>query len=157
MAGGRLLWRIVDGLALNVRVMFVFVSLEDGEKFKGRNALAYFDGAFVLAVGGRFGGLGVPGGSDRLGGDGAQRCMAPSITIGCCEPVDANVSLKGASFGGNGALVIGMGVGKGTGEDDIMRRFGRCGRYCVRGETVRGSWAKWWCSSSPYMIAEGRL
>ena len=72
MAGGRLLWRIVDGLALNVRVMFVFVSLEDGKKFKGRNALAYFDGAFVLAVVGRFGVLGVPGGLDRLGGDGAQ-------------------------------------------------------------------------------------
>ena len=157
MAGGLFLWRIVDGLALNIRVMFVFVSLVDGEKLAGRNALVFLGDAFELAVVGRFGGLGVPGGLDRLGGDGAQRCMAPSITIGCCEPVDANVSLKGASFGGDGALAIGMGVGKDAGEDDIMRRFGRCGRCCVHGESVRGSWTKWWCSLSPYMIAEGRL
>ena len=32
MAGGLFLWRIVDGLALNIRVMFVFVSLVDGKK-----------------------------------------------------------------------------------------------------------------------------
>ena len=71
MAGGLFLWRIVDGLALNIRVMFVFVSLVDGKKLKGRNALAFLDGAFVLAVVGRFGGLDVPGGLDGLGGDGA--------------------------------------------------------------------------------------
>ena len=81
----------------------------------------------------------------------------PSSTICCREPVDASVSLTGASFGGDGALAIGMGVWKDAGEDDIMRRFGRCGRCCVLGETVRGSWAKWWCSLSPYMIVEGRL
>ena len=73
MAGGLFLWRIVDGLALNIRVMFVFVSLVDGEKRKGQNALAFLDGAFVLAVVGRFGGLDVPGGLDGLGGDGTQR------------------------------------------------------------------------------------
>jgi len=157
MAVGLLLWRIVNEVGAEYPCDDCVCIVLDGEKLKGQNALAFLDGAFVLAVVGRFGGLGVPGGLDRLGGDGAQGCMASLITIGCCEPVDANVSLKGASFGGDGALAIGMGVGKGTGEDDIMRRFGRCGRYCVRGETVRGSWAKWWCSSSPYMIAEGRL
>ena len=41
--------------------------------------------------------------------------MAPSSTIGFCEPVDASVSLTGESFGGDGALAIGIGVGKDAG------------------------------------------
>ena len=72
MAGGLFLWRVGDGRALNIRMLFVFVPLADGEKLAGRNAVALMGGTFVLVVVGRFGGLDVPGGLDGLGGDGVQ-------------------------------------------------------------------------------------
>ena len=80
MAGGLFLWRVGDARALNVRILFAFVPLADGEKLAGRNAVALMGGPFVLVVVGRFGGLDIPGGLDGLGGDGVQRLYSAFVS-----------------------------------------------------------------------------
>ena len=117
MAGGLFLWRVGEGRAANIRMLFGFSPLADGEELAGPKYSGLDGWRFCAGHGWALLWFWIY----RVAWTvwevtECSGCMALLSTIGCREPVDAGASLTGASFVDDGELAIEMGVEKDTGK-----------------------------------------